>query len=57
MKLWTYWMENDYSSYFEEVKLVGDGRDNRNDFEAVSGALYRKMSNGEILDYQVELRT
>lgn len=57
MKLWTYWMENDYSSYFEEVKLVGDGRDNRNDFEAVSDALCRKMSNGEILDYQVELRT
>lgn len=56
MKLWMYWMENDYSRHYEEWELPDDGRDNMVDFEDASYKLHLYANNGLIKDYQVELR-
>lgn len=55
MKLWIYWMDNDYSKHFEERELPKCG-DNRVDYEDASYTMYIQLNNGEIRDYQVELR-
>ncbi len=55
MKLWIYWMDNDYTRHYEERKLPDCG-DDRVDLEDASYRLHCMLQNGQIKDYQVELR-
>ena len=56
MKLWIYWMDNNYQRHYEERVLPDDGGDNRVDLEDVSWKLNCALNSGNIKDYQVELR-
>ncbi len=56
MKLWMYWMDNDNTRHYEERELPNDGGDDRVDFQDASYKLCRMLNNGQIKDYQVELR-
>ena len=56
MKLWMYWMDNDNTRHYEERELPRDGGDDRVDYEDASYKLHRMLNNGQIKDYQVELR-
>ena len=56
MKLWMYWMDNDNARHYEERELPSDGGDDRVDFQDASYKLHRMLTNGQIKDYQVELR-
>lgn len=55
MKLWIYWMENDFSRHYEERELP-DGGDPNVDLQDASYVLNNKLNNGLIKDYQVEIR-
>lgn len=56
MKLWIYWMDLTGTKHFEERELPNDNGNNQVDYEDACWKLAYKLNNGEIKDYQVEIR-